>query len=132
MAWPSHQAHGRVHGWLQRYAHQGWATCPFTEAAFVRVISNPAFSPDALSVAQAIDLLASNLQHSAHYFWPDEIGFLAAIAPLQDRLIGHQQVSDAYLLGLVLRRKGKLATLDAGIVGLLPEGSPHRSQVVRI
>jgi len=85
-----------------------------------------------LSVAEAVDLLASNVQHSAHHFWPDEIGFLPAIAPLRERLTGHQQIADAYLLGLVLRRKGKLATLDAGIVGLLPEGSPQRAQIVRI
>ena len=46
-----------------------------------------------------------------------------------DRLVGHQQVTDAYLLGLTVQNKGKLATLDRGIVDLLPAESPYRGNV---
>jgi hypothetical protein len=34
------------------------------------------------------------------------------------RLLGHQQVTDAYLLGLALRRDGRLATLDQRVSAL--------------
>jgi len=37
---------------------------------------------------------------------------------MEEKLFGHQQVTDAYLLGLAIRKKGKLATLDRGILTL--------------
>ena len=39
------------------------------------------------------------------------------------RLIGHQQVTDAYLLGLAIRRGGVLATLDERIQALAEPNS---------
>ena len=45
------------------------------------------------------------------------------------RLVGHQQVTDAYLLGLALRRGGLLATLDERIAALTEPGSAERKAV---
>ena len=36
-------------------------------------------------------------------------------------LVGHRQVTDAYLIELAKRHKGKVATLDAGLTDLLPQ-----------
>jgi uncharacterized protein len=132
MTWPTHQAHLRVQQWLTRHAREGWATCPFTETAFVRIVSNPAFSPNALTPADAFLLLRSNLEHPTHQFWPDSMGLLEATARLQPRIVGHQQITDAYLLGLTLHKKGKLATLDSSVASLLPEKSPEREAVALI
>lgn len=121
MSWPAHVAHEKVQQWFGRHARAAWATCPFTETAFVRIISNPAFSPNALTTADAFQLLESNLKHSGHKFWPDDIGVLEATRNFQSQIAGHQQVTDAYLMGLALHRKGKLATLDSGMLGLLAE-----------
>ena len=132
VAWPAHQSHERVQQWVARHASDGWATCPFTEAAFVRILSNPAFSPDALTPADALSLLRVNLGHPAHRFWADDISFLQAVEPFAERIVGHQQVSNAYLLGLAIHRKGKLTTLDRGVSTLLPERSPEKSRVVVI
>ena len=38
---------------------------------------------------------------------------------MRKRMTGHQQVSDVYLVGLAIFRKGKLITLDKSIVALL-------------
>jgi hypothetical protein len=38
-------------------------------------------------------------------------------------LAGHQQVTDAYLLGLAMHKKGKLATMDRAVRTLLPDKS---------
>jgi toxin-antitoxin system PIN domain toxin len=130
--WPTHQAHDRVQHWLARHAREGWATCPLTESAFVRIISNPGFSPNALTVADALDLLRANLAHASHCFWENDIPFLRSIEPFEERLLGHQQISDAYLLGLVIHKRGKLATLDRAISSLLPEKSPNREGIVVI
>lgn len=131
-AWPTHQAHEKTQQWLGRHAREGWATCPLTESAFVRIVSNPAFSPNALTVADALDLLRANLGHPFHHFWEDDIPFLQSLERFDNRLMGHQQVSDAYLLGLAIHRRGKLATLDRAIWSLLPEKSPNRDRIAVI
>lgn len=130
MSWPAHVAHEKVQQWFGKHARSAWATCPFTQAAFVRIISNPAFSPNALTTADAFQLLGSNLKHSGHKFWPDNIGILEATRSFQSQIAGHQQVADAYLLGLALHRKGKLATLDNGILALSKGSEPDLVTVI--
>lgn len=132
MTWPAHRAHGKVQQWLAHHAREKWATCPFTETAFVRILSNPAFSPDALTPADAIALLRSNLTHPAHQFWPNDIGLLDAIGYCEPRIAGYQQITDVYLLGLALHKKGKLATLDSSITSLVSEKSAVRDAITLI
>jgi uncharacterized protein len=129
LAWPAHSAHERVLRWFATRAEPAWATCAFTQAAFVRILSNPAFSPDALTTTDAISLLATNVSHSAHRFWSTDIGFNDAIRPFRDRIIGHQQITDAYLLGLAIRKKGRFATLDRSVLALVPSDSAQESTV---
>ncbi len=132
LMWPAHEGHGHVQEWFGEHAGSGWATCPFTEAAFVGIVANPAFSRDAVTPPEAIKLLAANTQHKGHQFWSDEIGFAEATREFENRLTGHQQVTDAYLLGLAMHRKGKLATMDKGVSELLAERSLEREFVVMI
>jgi uncharacterized protein len=132
MAWPTHRAHEKAHKWLLRHAHEGWATCPMTQTAFVRILANPAFSPNALTPVDALELLRANLDHPAHRFWGDEIGFAEAVQPFADRLLGHQQVTDAYLLGLAIHKKGKLVTMDQAILALVPDRSQGREIIAVI
>lgn len=129
LAWPAHEAHARVQQWFARNAKQGWATCPLTQAAFVRILSNPAFSADAVSPREALSLLGANVQHSGHQFWSDEIGLNEAVKPFADRIVGHLQIADAYLLGLVLHKNGRLATLDKTLGALLPQGSVDKARL---
>lgn len=129
LSWPGHESHALVQRWFGRKSPQGWATCPFTEAAFVRIVSNPAFSPHALNVMESIDLLKANREHRGHRFWEDSIGYPEAVESLGAELAGHQQVTDAYLLGLALRHRGKLATLDRSLAALLPKDSPHLDHI---
>ena len=98
----------------------------------MRILSNPAFSPNALTPADALALLQANLRHPAHCFWEDDVSFIEAVGPFSERLVGHQQVSDAYLLGLAIHREGRLATLDRGILTLLQDKSRDRDRVVII
>jgi len=118
LLWPSHAQHDLAVRWFARRRSQGWATCPLTEAGFVRIVSNPAFSRDAVTPREAAAVLAANTAAKDHSFWPDELPFTGAVAFTGSRLIGHQQVTDAYLLGLALHRGGVLATLDQRIAGL--------------
>jgi hypothetical protein len=61
-----------------------------------------------------------------------EIGFVAATRGFGHRLMGHQQVTDAYLLGLAMHKKGKLAAMDKGVSELLAERGLEREFVVMI
>ena len=96
------------------------------------VEAESAFSRDAVSPQEAIRLLIANLKHRRHRFWADEIGFAPAVEPIRDRIVGHRQVSDAYLLGLAIHHDGRLATLDRAVPALLPSESPERKRVVVI
>jgi uncharacterized protein len=118
LLWPAHEAHKQTQRWFARNAARGWATCPITQSGFVRIVSNPAFSRHAVSPKAALDVLKASLRHPHHRFWADDLDVAQSIGPLLPRLQGHQQVTDAYLLGLVLHKKGSLATLDRSVVAL--------------
>jgi toxin-antitoxin system PIN domain toxin len=126
LLWPSHADHDRAMKWFARHRAKVWATCPLTEAGFVRIVSNPAFSRDAVTPREAVGVLAANTAAKDHAFWPDELSFGEAIAFAGARLVGHQQVTDAYLLGLAIRRGGVLATLDERIAALTEPRSAER------
>lgn len=117
LLWPAHEHHESAHDWFgSRRAR--WATCPLTQLGFVRIVSNPAFSRDALAAADALGLLERNLGHAEHEFWPDDASLPEAVGPLAPQLQGHRQLADAYLLGLAWRRRGALATFDGGLRSL--------------
>lgn len=129
LMWPAHEGHSRSQEWFSRKSREGWATCPFTQAAFVRIIANPAFSRDAVPPQEAMKILGANLKHPAHQFWAGEISLVQAAQRFGERITGHQQVTNAYLLGLALHKKGKLATMDRGVLALLPEKSRERDLI---
>lgn len=132
LVWPSQEAHARTATWFINNQKAGWATCPFTQTAIVRILSNPSFSPQALSPPEAAEILATTLKLPGHRFWAVEITYLTAISPFSESIIGHKQISDAYLLGLAIHRRSKFATLDHRIRSMLPEGSRLRDVVVEI
>jgi uncharacterized protein len=129
MSWPEHSSHTTALRWITRHGHEGWATCPFTQAGFVRIISNPAFSRDALEPQQALSLLRANIQHPAHQFWPDGLGVCDALRRVRP-ITGHNQTTDAYLLALAISKSSRLVTLDKSIAKLIPDDAPDDSVVV--
>ena len=58
--WPSHERHDLAVKWFTRHRARGWATCPMTQSGFVRIVSNPAFSRDAVQPREAIHVLSAN------------------------------------------------------------------------
>lgn len=123
LAWPEHSAHGRASLWFGKRAHEGWATCPMTQAALVRVLSNPAFSPRGLTPSGALLVLKRNVELPGHQFWTDSLQLGEALDRMPTPLTGHRQITDAYLVALAIENRGKLATLDRGIPRFAPAGS---------
>ena len=118
LLWPTHEHHDVAHRWFAGRGNAPWASCSFTQLGFVRIVSNPAFSRDALSPMEALVLLGENLAHPAHEFWTDSLQVPAAVKKMEARLQGYRQLTDAYLLALAHRRKGVLATFDRGVRSL--------------
>jgi uncharacterized protein len=115
LAWPDHKFHDQAGLWFERHQRHGWATCALSQSAFVRILSNPAFSSDALTPAGAMQVLERNLRVPGHHFWKETIPLHDAVKNCDARITGHQQVMDAYLAGLAVHHRGRLATLDKGI-----------------
>jgi toxin-antitoxin system PIN domain toxin len=118
LLWPAHEHHEAAHRWFSTRGDARWATCPLTQLGFVRIVSNPAFSRDALTPAEAVALLAENVEHTAHEFWTESLQVPAAVRGMEPGLHGYRQLTDAYLLALAHRRKGVLATFDRGLRAL--------------
>jgi toxin-antitoxin system PIN domain toxin len=125
LLWTNHEHHQLARAWFTTHHRSGWATCPLTQAGFVRVSSNPRVFPDAPAPSKVVEVLESNLKHPAHRFFKDEIGLARAVQPFEDRFSGHQQTTDAYLFGLAIHQKAVLATFDKSVAALVGQGSIH-------
>lgn len=123
LAWPEHTAHERASKWFAQHARAGWASCPMTQAALVRVLSNPAFSERALTPSKALQVLIRNVELPGHHFWNDSIDLREAMGKMATVVTGHQQITDAYLVALAIHNRGKLATLDRKILKFAPAGA---------
>lgn len=118
LAWPNHVHHARAIRWFGGVHHDGWATCPATEAGFVRVSSNTRIIADARPPAEVLALLGKMRRVPGHQFWSDDVSPAEDEAGFFARVVGYRQVTDAWLLTLAHRREGRLATFDRGIADL--------------
>lgn len=118
LLWPAHEHHDAAHRWFEGRRKARWATCAITQLGLIRLISNPAFSRDALSPTDALRLLFSNVAHENHEFWVEDLSVTEALADVPRALQGHKQLTDAYLLALASHHRGVLATFDRGIEAL--------------
>jgi hypothetical protein len=122
LAWPNHVHHERARRWFEANHRKGWATCPLTESGFVRVSSNKRVMPEARRPVEAILLLRELTSLAGHTFWTDDISVARSRWVQADRLVGHGQVTDAHLVALAARHRGRLVTLDRGVSEVVPEG----------
>ena len=109
LAWPNHQSHDEAHAWFRSESRHGWASCAVTQLGFVRLSSNPAYTPSAVPPQQAAALLHELLAHKKHVFWPSPA---ADVPDIYLRALGHQQVNDASLLEAAKRQGARLVTVD--------------------
>jgi len=64
---------------------------------------------------QAKGVLADFAAHPGYRYWPITQSWTELTAPFSARIMGHHQVTDAYLLGLAVMGKGVLVTFDKAI-----------------
>ncbi len=91
----------------------GYATCPSTQGSLLRFLLR-----GGASSTQAMSVILPLVSHERHEFWPDGIGY--DDVDLRG-VVGHRQVTDAYLASLARWRGGRVATLDRGLAALHPD-----------
>jgi toxin-antitoxin system PIN domain toxin len=89
-----------------------FATCPITQGGLLRHYMRVTQRP---SIHDAKRLLASFTGLPTHQFWSDDIDY--DHIPTRG-VIGHRQVTDAYLVALAAKHGGVLATMDQGTAAI--------------
>lgn len=107
-----HVHHRSALDWFER-TEPDLATCPLTEGTLLRFLIREGHL--ATSAAELLDAIRRN---SWHYFWHDDLPYsgdqLAGV-------VGHRQVTDAYLVALARHHEGRVVTFDRGMAVLHPE-----------
>lgn len=129
LAWPNHVHHRAAREWFEEHRREGWATCTLTEAGFVRVSCNPSAVRHTVGPLDAIAVLERLTRLGSHTFWPLDQSLTDLPEQVSARIQGHRQITDAVLLAAAVRRNGRLATLDAGLLRLV-SGSDRSSVCV--
>jgi toxin-antitoxin system PIN domain toxin len=110
-----HVDHRRAKDWFHDAQYEGWATCPLTENALLRIMGHPDYPDGPGSPAAVLPLLQQLRGHSQHVFLEDSIslGDPTRVSDLSG--VSPKTLTDLYLLALAVSNGGKLATLDQRI-----------------
>lgn len=87
-----------------------YATCAITQGSLVRLLYRRG-----LNGASARALIGQITQDEGHEFWLDDVSYADVDF---SGVIGHRQVTDAYLAQLARVHSGRLATFDQGLAKL--------------
>jgi toxin-antitoxin system PIN domain toxin len=109
LAFPEHVLAEKARPWFAGL-DDSFATCPITQGSLMRFLLR-----EGRDMWAARLVLASFLDLPNHVFWPDTVGYLDVRT---QGVIGHRQVTDAYLAQLVRAHDGRLATLDGGLAAI--------------
>jgi len=112
---PDSRQYSAMQTWFDLQGKNDWGVCPLTEAGFIRVTTNPIYKGSGRSVAQATSILQKLSVQPGYRYWMINHKWADVTAPFEMRVTGHQQVTDAYLLGLAIIEKGILVTFDRAI-----------------
>lgn len=107
----AHVHHARATQWLGENIRHGWASCPLTQNGCIRILAQPNY-PNSVPAVQAAARLREAVRTVHHQFWADDQSLLDDDLFNWTHLLGPRQLTDAYLLALAVRNKGRFVTLD--------------------
>ena len=110
----AHVHHVAAHAWFTANGFLGWATCPLTQNACLRVLSHPNY-PGYLGIADIARRLSMATAAPDHMFWMDSISLCDPTRFRHDRVLSPRHLTDLYLLALAVEHDGRLVTFDHGI-----------------
>ena len=103
-----HAQHEAANVWLEREVDR-FATCAVTEGALLRIHMQMA---ELKTSKAAWATLAAIRAHPLHEFWDNGFSYSAV---RHRGVMGHRQITDAWLAETARRQHGKLATFDRGL-----------------
>jgi toxin-antitoxin system PIN domain toxin len=109
-----HVHHQAATAWFRANDRSGWASCPLTQNGALRVMCQPAY-PNPSPFSELADRLRGAFRDEHHRFWPDDLSLLDEQRFVAERVHGHRQLTDVYLLALALKHGGRLVTLDTAV-----------------
>lgn len=104
-----HVHHAAAEQWHAREVKK-FATCPITQGSLIRLLLREGQS--SATAMAALDGITGSHQHE---FWSDSVTFVDVD---MTGIVGHRQVTDAYLAHLARINRGRLATFDQGLAQL--------------
>lgn len=107
-----HVHHDVAENWLADL-HGEFATCPITQGTLMRIMVRAGRAP-----GEAQRMVGGLAADRRHRFWPDDVSFSEV---RMTGVLGHRQVTDAYLAQLARKHEGRLATFDSGLRELHPD-----------
>ena len=111
----AHQFSGQANAFIEKRGVK-IATCPLVENGVIRVLSLPSYGRrGGLSIQRVRERLQQACATLDHEFWPDDISLRDNQRVNFNRVQGHNQITDLYLLALAVHRGGCLATFDQAI-----------------
>jgi len=128
---PNHPHNNAALKWFDDIGQHGWATCPMTENAVIRIVGHPSYPNWPGNPAIVAGLLSRFREHSGHWFWPDDISLLERQRIDLNRMLNSSQVTDSYLLALAVAHGGQLATLDRRLIPAAVIDGKHSLHLIR-
>ncbi len=124
-----HLHHARAAAWLAQNIQFGWASCAITQNGCVRIMSQPGY-PNALPAAGVAQRLREATLTEHHLFVPGDLSLLDEQHFDAEQLLGHRQVTDAWLLGLAVWHGLRFVTFDASMPMRVVRGAKLEHLVV--
>ncbi len=92
------------------------ATCPLVENGVIRVLNLPGYGRrGALGLQRVRDQLVHACASLDHQFWSDDVTLRDDATVNFNRVHGHNQITDLYLLALAVKHDATLVSFDQGI-----------------
>lgn len=110
LATPEHSLNGRAAAWFRKGYR--FATCPITQGALYRFHLRAGVDATAESARLLLESISALPRHE---FWPDDVSYLDLPGA---GIVGHKQVTDAYLVLLAQSHGGTLVTMDQALAAV--------------
>lgn len=131
LVWPHHSHHAVAVEWFAAQGRKSWATCTLTELGFVRLSSNPRFSPSP-STPQAANAMLKQLRTQGTSQFLSELPAGKARDLFNGLAVTHKQVTDLYLAALARAHGVIFVTFDRGIAAIASKAFGERSDILTL
>ncbi|HEV2378062.1 MAG TPA: TA system VapC family ribonuclease toxin [Streptosporangiaceae bacterium] len=104
-----HVHHGAAEDWFTS-TDQDFATCPITQGSLMRLLIRQGQA--AVAARAIVEAITADPRHE---FWSDDVSYTDVGV---SGIVGHRQVTDAYLAQLARVHRSRLATFDQALAKL--------------